>query len=50
MPKKIRQKIKIDITDEDCHDLLRGKEFNWTFPTEVGGERIDIHLFNPEAE
>lgn len=43
------QKLEVDLTTEDCHDLLSGKEFYWTFDTDKG-VAIDIHLFNQEQE
>ncbi len=40
-------KISVNLSNEDLEDLMCGKEFNWTFPTEQG-EDIDIHLFKGE--
>jgi len=45
----MNKKLKIDMTEQDCQDLMNGEEFNWTFTTECG-EDIDIHLFNTDTE
>jgi len=45
----MNKKLTIDVTNEDCEDLLNGVEFNWVFTTECG-ESIDIRLYNPDAE
>lgn len=46
---KQNQKLEIDLTFEDLQELIEGRVFNWTYPTDKG-ESIDIKLFNEEAE
>ena len=46
---KEKKKIEIDITSEDCEDLIDGKEFNWTYETTDGTVDVDVHLYNPDA-
>ena len=41
-------KIKIGFSEQDLRDLIRGEEFNWTFPTEDGKEEVEVLLFNEE--
>jgi len=41
------QKLVIDVTESDCHDLIRGEKFDWTFTTDKD-EDIDIRLYNPD--
>ena len=44
-----KKKIRVNFSDEDLQDLMAGKTFDWTFPTE-DGEDIDVHLFQGEEE
>lgn len=37
--KKPNQEIEIPLSEEDCHEILRGETFDWTF------DGIDTHLF-----
>ena len=37
-------KINIPFSEEDLHELLRGKAFDWTF------EGVDVHLFMGDDE
>ncbi len=39
-----KQKIKINLTDEDLSDLQNGGTFDWTFPDQ-NGKDIDVHLY-----
>ena len=38
------KKIKIPFSEEDLHDLLRGKTFNWTF------DDVDCYLYMGDEE
>lgn len=42
-----KPKIRIDLTDEDLHDLINGETFDWTYTTDTGIS-IDVHLFNAD--
>lgn len=39
-----KQKIKINLTEEDLGDLQNGGTFDWTFPDQ-NGKDIDVHLY-----
>jgi len=39
--RKKNEKIELPLSEEDCYDLLNGKTFEWTFPTDKGRD-IDL--------
>jgi len=43
MTNEPNQKIIVPISQSELEDLMRGEDFNWTFPT-GSGELIDVHL------
>ena len=46
-----KYKMDVDITEQDCQELIDGSEFNWTFTaTDEKGNtvEVDIRLFNPD--
>ena len=45
-PKK-KQELRIDLSEEDCSDIVNDSVLEWTFKTNQG-ELIDIKLFNSQ--
>jgi hypothetical protein len=50
----MNKKIIIPFTESDLQEMMRGEEFNWTFPVIVDGkmtdEEIDVELVLEEIE
>ena len=42
-----KQRIEVNLTDEDLCDLQNGGSFEWTFPDE-NGKDIDVYLFRDD--
>ena len=41
----MKEKIKINFSEEDLQDLQNGETFNWTYTTDKGTE-VEVHLYN----
>ena len=40
----MKNKIDVNVSEQDLEELRNGKEFNWTF------DGVDVHLFMGEEE
>lgn len=44
MSRSENPKITVPISLDDAEELKYGREFDWTFPTQVEGEYVDVHV------